>query len=111
MEVGAATALAGPLFELKKVNTFNLKKSLNSRTHLKKYSPFVVKAVQSQNKSYDAQGSTKTSFSKRERRPHNVPGDFFVGNSPSLFIYISFWDVMSREIPSDQEVIDLCLAC
>lgn len=88
MEVGGATALARPVFGFNKVSPLNLTRSFNSHTH-NKYSPFVVKAIQSQNKSsVDEEGSIKASSSKRERRPQNVLGDFFVGItlsfSPSL---------------------------
>lgn len=78
MEVGGATAFAKPVFEFKRVNSFKLVRSYNSHTH-KKYGPFVVKAIQSQNKSYEDETIIKTSSFKRERRPQNVLGDFFVG--------------------------------
>ncbi|KAL8105609.1 uncharacterized protein LOC141678410 [Apium graveolens] len=77
MEVGGAAALARPVLGFKKVNPFNLTTSFNSHTH-NKYSSFVVKAIQSQNVD---EGSNKVSFSKRERRPQNVLGDFFVDHT------------------------------
>lgn len=113
MEVGGVTALARPVLGFKKVNPLNLRRSFSSNTH-KKYSPCVVKAIQSQNKSYADEESIKASSSKRERRPQNVLGDFFVDHTcidcdtcrwmaPEIFSQADGMSAVSKQPESKEE--------